>query len=61
MELEARVAALGKQVARLSAGQTNGTTESHAWIDKILGIFRDNQEFEEAVKAGKEWRRTQPY
>lgn len=35
--------------------QDKEAEEPHGW-KRIVGIFADNPEFEEAVRAGKEWR-----
>ena len=36
-------------------GQDKEAEEPHGW-KRIVGIFADDAEFDEAVKAGKEWR-----
>ena len=51
-EVETRLA----QVEQLkSEKETKPDSEPRGW-QRIVGRFADNPEFEEAVKAGKEWR-----
>lgn len=49
-ELEAQVARLSEQVnAQPSTGET-------AWWKKIVGIYMDDPEFEEAMRLGRKYR-----
>ena len=61
ISLEERVANLEAEVARLSQERQTSVQTSAAWLDKYFGIFKDNPEFEEAVKAGREWRESQGF
>jgi hypothetical protein len=49
-ELEAQVLRLSRQV---NAQPTSGET---AWWKKIVGVYKDDPEFEEAMRLGREYR-----
>ncbi len=63
--LEERLAAVETKLEQLqrenqqnkenAQGQDKEAEEPHGW-KRIVGIFADDLEFEEAVRAGKEWR-----
>ena len=57
--LEMRVQDLEKKVAELSADRTlqNGKKD---WR-RTIGIFKDDPDFEEAAKLGREYRQQQTY
>ena len=44
-----------EQNKKQDQGQDKEAEEPRGW-QRIVGIFADDPEFEEAVKAGKEWR-----
>lgn len=52
-----RIAELEEQVALLSQ-QVNSQPQSNetAWWKKIVGIYKDDPEFEEAMRLGREYR-----
>ena len=54
VSLEERVAELEAEVKRLGQ-ERDEAGEPRGWR-RIVGIFKDDPEFEEAVKAGREWR-----
>ena len=56
--LEARITVLEEKFAQFEEDWEKPNATSHAWLDKTFGIFADCPEFEEAVKAGQEWRKT---
>ena len=58
-ELEHCAAALEEKVAEMEQGRKTPSVTSHEWLDKVFGIFADCPEFEEMVKAGQEWRKTE--
>ncbi|MCX6367085.1 MAG: hypothetical protein NTX57_10300 [Armatimonadetes bacterium] len=59
--LEERVTLLEREVKELR--QTQKTTETgtgnNQWVNVIFGAFKDDPLFEEAVKAGAEYRKAQ--
>ena len=57
--LEKRVAELEKKVAQLSARPTDSTRKKD-WR-RTIGIFKDDLDFEEAVRLGREYRQQQTY
>ena len=57
--LEKRVEDLGKKVAELSANSTR-ITRTKDWR-RTIGIFKDDPDFEEAVRLGREYRQQQTY
>lgn len=54
--LEERVAVLEAEMVSLEAKEQDKAAEELRGWKRIVGIFADNPEFEEAVRAGKEWR-----
>ncbi len=57
--LEERVAELEKRVAELS-GKTNLPTRTKdPW--RTYGVFKDDPDFDEAVRLGREYRERQTY
>jgi hypothetical protein len=54
--LEARVAALEAEVACLKQAHPNGAEPLTAWWEKIWGTFKDDPEYEEAMRLGREYR-----
>lgn len=58
-ELEKRLAALEAEVRELKSGLSNptGETSGRAWLDRA-GMFHDDPNFWEAVKAGEEYRKS---
>ena len=58
LELEKRVAALEAKVAQLVGEKPEPLAASHAWFNKVFGIFAEDPEFDSAVRAGQEWRKT---
>lgn len=53
--LEDRVAALEAKVEKIHQEPEQPTTAPRGW-QRIVGIFQDEPEFEEAVRLGREWR-----
>lgn len=55
--LEARVTALQAEVAQLKAQQATATPEDATpWWKKIWGTFKDDPDYEAAMKLGREYR-----
>lgn len=54
---------LGREMKKLHRPQTtvdSGTsTGNNRWVNAIFGAFKDDPLFEEAVKAGEEYRKAQ--
>jgi hypothetical protein len=59
--LEERVTLLEREVKELRQTQktTEAGTENNQWVNVIFGAFKDDPLFEEAVKAGQEYRKAQ--
>ena len=52
-----RIAELEEQVAQLSRLANNpAPVDKTAWWKKIVGIYKDDPEFEEAMRLGREYR-----
>ena len=59
LSLEERVATLERTVATFAGTQPKTKTlEAPSW-KKIVGVYKDDPEFEEAERLGKEWRDAQ--
>ena len=55
--LEERVTVLEAEAARLKAQQATATPEDAApWWKKIWGTFKDDPDYEEAMRLGREYR-----
>ncbi len=54
---EARLAKLEREVAMLKAKEVQDKSN---WISEITGSFRDDADFEEIVRLGKELRDAEP-
>lgn len=57
--LEERVSALEAQVAHLLAGKQAATPQV-AWYERWKGAFQDDEMYDEAMRLGAEYRRSQP-
>lgn len=58
--LEERLAAVEAEVAELKRSkEPDKSDEDIPWWKKIVGIYADCPEFEEAVKFGREWRESE--
>ncbi len=57
--LEKRVEQLEKKVAELSAKPTSSSPPKNPW--RTYGAFKDDPDFDEAVRLGREYREQQTY
>ena len=53
--LEQRVAAVEKELAKLKQ-RVESPPAATSWIDQLAGTFKDDPEFDEIVKLGREFR-----
>ena len=53
--LEERVAALEKKVAALT-GEATEDAPQLPWWKRIIGVYKDDPEFDEAERLGREYR-----
>ncbi len=58
VSVEARLAALEAEVARLKA-KVEGTETGDPWTDVVFGAFANDPAFEEAMRLGREYRESQ--
>jgi hypothetical protein len=54
--LEERVEALEGEVTRLKQARPNGAEPPQPWWEAIWGTFKDDPEYEEAMRLGREYR-----
>ncbi len=54
--VEERLASLEEEVARLKARTNCDQTNSAPWWERIRGNFKDDQDYDEAMRLGREWR-----
>jgi hypothetical protein len=54
---EERLSALEKELARLKA-KVEGMTEEKPWGERIAGTFHNDPVYEEAMKLGRQYRRS---
>ncbi len=57
--LEQRVKALEAQVAKLAARDTAHTSQGREWLDDLYGKFKGDTTFAEAMRLGREYRKSQ--
>lgn len=57
--LEERVEQLEQKLAQLSRQATTSTHKKNPW--RTFGAFRDDPDFEEAIRLGREYREQQTY
>jgi hypothetical protein len=57
--LEKRVEQLEKKIAELSSKTSRPTREKNPW--RTYGAFKDDPDFENAVRLGREYREQQTY
>ncbi len=63
-ELEQRLSSLERDVALLKSevGRSpESTKQKRNWLEGFIGLFKDYEDFEEMVKLGQEYRRSQRY
>ena len=53
-DLEKRVEALEKELARLKKAKSD--EDAKPWWERIAGTFRDKEEYREAMRLGSEYR-----
>ena len=58
--LEQRVAELEKQVSELNTQMATSLPRKKNW-EKSFGIFKDDPDYESAMRLGREWREAQTY
>jgi hypothetical protein len=58
--LEERVDALEREVADLKRRLPNATSERN-WVDEFAGSMKEFPEFDEVVRLGREFRRSQTH
>ncbi len=54
--LEDRVAALETELEQLKQQHVAHPIETDPWWKKIVGIYKDDPAYEEAMRLGREWR-----
>ena len=54
--LEERVKAVEEEISLLKAQMPATDQEPTPWWKKIVGVYKDDPEFEEAERLGREWR-----
>lgn len=58
-EIDKRVAELEAEVSRLSRQTNDRALDETPWWKKIVGIYKDDPVFEEAMRLGREYREHQ--
>ncbi|MBM4257613.1 MAG: hypothetical protein FJ147_17185 [Deltaproteobacteria bacterium] len=56
LTVEERLSALEKELKELKQ-QVTVQQEQRSWIEKIAGTFKDDPDFEEIVRLGREFRK----
>ena len=54
--IEERLAILEQKVARFVPAEPDAATPQTAWWKKIVGVYKDDPEFAEAERLGREYR-----
>lgn len=55
--LEARVERLEAEIEQIK--EAKRPSERERWWEKIAGTFADSEDYEEAMRLGREWRQSQ--
>jgi hypothetical protein len=58
LTLEERLAAVEKEIRELKQGKVP-VQPKHSWLEKISGTFKDDPEFGEILRLGREIRKTE--
>jgi hypothetical protein len=59
VSIEERLAAEEKEVADLKR-RVSRPDQSAAWLERIAGTFKDDHDFDEIVRLGREFRQSVP-
>lgn len=57
-QLEARVETLEREIAELKQLLAMSLEKQEPWWQKVAGSFKDDPDFDEAVRLGQEWRKS---
>lgn len=57
-QLEVRVATLESELAKMKQMLSGVILENTSWWLKVVGSFENDPTFDEAVRLGKEWRKS---
>jgi hypothetical protein len=60
ISLEERVAALEQEMARLKQERASTAGRPLPWWEQRFGAFKDDPLYDEAMRLGEEYRRSQP-
>ena len=60
ISLEERVAVLEQEVARLKRERRQAAEPTVPWWERRFGAFKDDPAYDEAMRLGAEYRRSQP-
>lgn len=55
-KLEARVAAMERELAELTVRVDRLSAPKHDWVEQIWGTFRDAPLYQEAMRLGRQYR-----
>jgi DNA-binding PadR family transcriptional regulator len=58
--LEERVSALEQKIAQLTANKETAATSNLPWWQQRYGAFQNDEMYDEAMRLGAEYRRSQP-
>lgn len=54
--VEERLSNLEEEVARLKEAGRNGDANALPWWERIRGSFKDDPDYDEAMRLGRQWR-----
>ena len=54
--VEERLTRLEEEVARLKGAKKSGEANALPWWEKIRGSFKDDPDYDEAMRLGRQWR-----
>ena len=58
-ELKERVTVLEEKVAQITQAPSTVTETETPWWEQIIGVFKDDPHFDEAMRSGREWRQSE--
>jgi hypothetical protein len=54
--IEERLASIEEEVALLKATKNGVDTNEQPWYERIRGTFKDDPDYDEAMRLGRQWR-----
>ena len=60
-QMEKRLTAVEEELAKLKAQIAAATPNPNNWVEAIAGTFANDPIFDEAMRLGRKWRKSEPF